>query len=178
MFTTDSIGLYKNKVNREKMYRAYMLQSTACVLLLRHHVAPEKAEQRRGEKKGGVALRQHISCKFMQNTESTPASASVAAAVLQSNKESRERRHCWLQRPLSRPEGSVCTRQEEAERAGPGRPGTNREPAHPPTSRPLPLAARREEACSWMLGGLASRGVGWNTEASQLTAALWLFLRR
>lgn len=67
------------------MCRAYMLQSTACVLLLRHHVAPEKAEQRRG-KKGGVALRQHISCKFMQNTESTPASASVAAAVLQSKK--------------------------------------------------------------------------------------------
>lgn len=136
MLTIDSIGLYKNKVNQEKMCRAYMLQSiqsrspqrASCYYV----ITSRRKRQSSEEKKGGVALRQHISCKFMQNTESTPASASLAAAVLQSIKESRERRHCWLQRPHSRPGGSVCTRQEEAERAGPVRPGTNREPAHPP----------------------------------------------
>lgn len=52
------------------------------VLQLRHPVAPEKAEQRR---RGGVALRQHISCKFMQNSESAAGAAAAAAAVLHSD---------------------------------------------------------------------------------------------
>ena len=51
--------------------------SSPPVLLLRHPVAPEKAEQ----EKGGVALQQHISCKFMQNSEIAAAAAGSAAAA-------------------------------------------------------------------------------------------------
>lgn len=114
------------------MCRAYLLQSMACVLLLRHHVAPEKAEQRRGEKKEALPSDNTSAANLCKTLKAPELVLLSPRPSCKAEKESRERRHCWLQTPLSRPGGSVCTRQEEAERAGPVRPGTNREPAHPP----------------------------------------------
>lgn len=85
--------------------------------LLRHPVAPEKAEQR---KKEALPSKQHISCKFMQNSESRAAAA--ASSVLQRRRrelqqtpqqyKNQSSRACWV-RPTRFPAGSRCRRRLE-----------------------------------------------------------------
>lgn len=108
------------------------------VLLLRHHVAPEKATRREREKKGKEALpSDNTSAANLCKTPKAPSPAFLSVFCRRGRPAEKEKKYLKALLPLAPqaaqpPGGSLRPLQEEAEKAGLGRPGTTREPAHQP----------------------------------------------
>ena len=118
-----------DRLNPSSSSSSSSILSSPPVQQLRHPVAPEKAEQ----EKGGVALQQHISCKFMQNSKSAAAAGSAAAAAVLHTARTRTAPAGCTGPTSPRTRFAAGSRlQEEAERPGPVTVSTDRDP--PPLS--------------------------------------------
>lgn len=84
--------------------------------------------KRQSRRKGGVALQQHISCKFMQNSKSAAAAGSAAAAAVLHTARTRTAPAGCTGPTRPRTRFAAGSRlQEEAERPGPVTVSTDRD---------------------------------------------------